>query len=309
MTLLLLALACAPERSPALLPDVTERVNLPPPERGVQLSLGPVEYPPYSEAYRCALMPLGNARTLYVTALEHAGSSITHHFNAYLIPVEVDAHLEGDCDDLWDEVGMGLSSPVYGSQVQRFRGEFPEGVAGQMPTGQSVMLEYHGLNPFPEPRIAEAVLNVETSPRDEIDEYANGLYGNNAAIELAPGERKVVSKDCYVDTDMSLFVLTSHAHSLLETFEIYTLDTLGHLGERVYLSEDWQTPLMDIRGLDDAVFVPRGGGLQYRCTYYNDTDRTVRYGPESSDEMCQMVGVYFPDDGFKFCRSTPPRDD
>ncbi|MCB9742333.1 MAG: hypothetical protein H6740_07035 [Alphaproteobacteria bacterium] len=306
--LLLLALGCAAsDRAPAGPPGLLDGATLDPPESGLQLSVGPVEYAPYTEQYLCALMPVGNDRTLNIVALEHQGSPITHHFNAYLIGEPVDGVIQGDCEDVWDEVSMGLSSPVYASQTLSFRGDFPEGVAGQVPTGQSVLLEYHGLNPFPEPRVAEALLNIHTAERSEIDHFANGLYGSNANINLAPGERKILSKDCYVDVDMNLFVFGSHAHQMLEYFEIYTLDTLGHLGERVYFSDDWQTPLLDIR--EEPVFVPRGGGLQFRCAYHNVSDNTVRYGDTSTDEMCMMAGVYWPDDGFKFCRSSPPRDD
>ncbi len=80
--------------------------------------------------------------------------------------------------------------------------------------------------------------------------------------ELEPKTKVVLRQKCTVPVDMDVFVLGSHFHGRGTRFEINLLDPSGEPGELVYESTDWQSP------------------------------------PE---EMCMMVGIYYPDAGFLRC--------
>ena len=43
-----------------------------------------------------------------------------------------------------------------------------------------------------------------------------------------------------------------------------------------------------------AMVVPAGTGFEWSCTWYNDTDETVNYGVNATDEMCNMAIVFTP---------------
>ena len=54
---------------------------------------------------------------------------------------------------------------------------------------------------------------------------------------------------------------------------------------------------------DEPIVLEAGGGFEYRCTFHNQTEQTIGYGPSVDDEMCMMAAVYYPDAGFKVCDS------
>ncbi|MCB9760024.1 MAG: hypothetical protein H6739_09345 [Alphaproteobacteria bacterium] len=304
---LLMAAGCA-ENTPIDLglPEGDEGiVELDPPEDGVQVVSGPMVVPPYSEFSWCTVTPLGNARRMLVNRLEHQSSKTVHHFNVYLVGITPEGPMEGLCDEVWDELSMGVVSPVYGSQTEYFRGDFPEGVAGSIPGEQWVVLEHHALNPTDRPQWTQAIFNAWAVDRDEVEYVANGIFGSNTDIDIPPGESRVFRKSCYVDKDMWVFAFGSHTHQLGTEFEIFRMTRRGQAAERLYHSTDWQAPEVTVLS-DEPIFIPAGAGLQYRCHYTNDTDALVGYGLTASDEMCMMAAVYYPDDGFKRCRSTPP---
>jgi hypothetical protein len=46
----------------------------------------------------------------------------------------------------------------------------------------------------------------------------------------------------------------------------------------------------------DGMMVKAGAKLDYFCDYRNTESRTVYQGPRSSDEMCMLIGSYYPPD-------------
>ena len=294
--MVLLWMACGPPLTlSSVNPDASAvaSVHLDPPDHGIQIHMGPFEVEPYSERYLCEIVRVPEAAKMKVGALEHLSSPAGHHFNAFALLVDPEGGEQvGDCWDLWAQVPMALSSPVYASQTASFEGSFPEGVAAEMPS-EWLLLEYHMLNSTQEVAQAEVFLNAYEAREWEV--LANGLYGNNTDIHLEPGDSEVVSATCPIEVEMELFVLASHMHDLGKRFEVL-LD-----GEVVYKTEDWAAPELLMMSEDPLALSP-GDELEWRCYYENDTDQVVRYGAESSDEMCMLAGVYFPDQGFQVCR-------
>jgi len=82
------------------------------------------------------------------------------------------------------------------------------------------------------------------------------------------------------------------------------MDDAGVAGELVYSNDDWTSPELAFF-TDNPISVPAGSGFEFRCSFENTGDSAVSYGYETSDEMCMMVGVYYPDDGFKVCSKNP----
>lgn len=293
--MLLFALSCVAADPPGEVlprPDNVP-VNLDAPADGIQITMGPYAVDPYTEEYLCEIQHVPEAEGLKVGALEHLTAPVGHHFNVFALLLEPeDGEMSGPCSEVWDNATMAFSSPVYASQTDSFRGDFPDGVAAEMPSAW-FLLEYHVLNSGPGVETAKVFLNAYAS--DDWEHLANGLYGNNTSIELDPGETEVVTQVCPIEVDMELFVLTSHSHALNRKFEVL-LD-----GEVIYESTDWDSPELMVL-TDEPLSLRAGDELEWRCHYDNDTDDTVTYGPESDDEMCMLAGVYYPDQGFQICR-------
>jgi len=279
------------------------RVEMPAPEQGFQLHAGPFVVPAYDEVYHCVIAEIDAPLGTLVQSLEHRASDTVHHFNVWGLQEEPEGGaMAGDCDDLWSETNMALSSPLYASQTTEFEGSLPEGVAAELPA-RWVLMEVHTLNPTAEPLWAEAWLNVNAIDPADVEHLANGLYGSNADLRMEPGDEIIATQRCYVDVDMEIIVLGSHYHQLGKRFEIWKLGEDDEPSALVYESEDYTSPEL-LFLTEDPIHLDAGSGFEWRCFYENTTDSVVDYGPDSSDEMCMMVGIYYPDDGFKICDPT-----
>ncbi len=209
---------------------------------------------------------------------------------------------EGPCDEIWAKTNISVGAPLYASQDPTFSGEFPPGVGAQLLPNLLVLQELHFINTRDVPVEVSGEINiVAAAPGTELI-YANGLFGSIDDIALEPQTEVVLRQKCTVPVDMDVFVLGSHFHSRGTRFEINLLDEAGEPGELVYESTDWQSPPLDIMPTD-PIHIPAGSGFSYACTFKNDTDDWIYAGESSTEEMCMMVGIYYPDAGFLRCGS------
>ena len=61
----------------------------------------------------------------------------------------------------------------------------------------------------------------------------------------------------------------------------------------VYIAYDWEHP--PILELDPPLILEPGQGLRLEATYNNTTNRTLRFGLLSVDEMMILFGAYYVD--------------
>jgi hypothetical protein len=299
----MLLLACIAESTQPMQNTPAENTEPPlaAPENGIQLGIGPVTLEPYQELYWCKTMRLPNTEPLDVIALEHQVTTGAHHYNVWgLLGGPED--LEAPCDEIWAETSMSLGSPLYASQEPTFYGEFPEGVAASLPPSLLVLQELHFINTTDAPKEVTGTINIHTAPEGSELIYANGLFGSNNDLLLPPNETTVLTQNCKVPVDIEVFVLGSHFHSRGKKFEIRVLDKAGNPSELVYTSTDYSSPLLDIRA-DNPISIKAGGGFSYSCTFENTTDAPIEDGENSDQEMCMMVGIYYPDQGFLMCEN------
>ena len=269
------------------------------PDNGALIHMGPVLLEPYAETYTCMITRTPNSEPLDVTSIAHVGSDTLHHFNVYALTSGPAVDMTGDCDAMWSETNMAFSTPLYASQDSVFSADFPEGVAAELPADQQILIEFHALNPNDEPLYSEVYLQLWAAVPGTIETYANGVWGETWDIEIPPGEHTTVTDKCIVDVDMNVFLLGSHSHRYATSFEIYSLDETGTAQDLLYESLDWQSP--EILMPAEPIFIPKGGGFEYRCNYFNPEDTTVKAGLLTSDEMCIMAALYYPDRGLKAC--------
>ena len=53
---------------------------------------------------------------------------------------------------------------------------------------------------------------------------------------------------------------------------------------------------MPVKRFEPGKALQKGTALEYRCDYDNPEPRTVIQGPRTSDEMCMLIGSYYPRD-------------
>ena len=72
--------------------------------------------------------------------------------------------------------------------------------------------------------------------------------------------------------------------------------------EEIYRSQDWATPPFVV--IDNPRPVPAGGGLYYTCSFQNDSDVDITFGPHvESQEHCNLFAYFYPweEDHARYC--------
>ena len=96
---------------------------------------------------------------------------------------------------------------------------------------------------------------------------------------------------CVMNQDVEVLFLASHTHSLGIEFTIAPFDG-ERVGEVFYRNTDWHVP--QIEQYDPPRIVPKGQGFEWTCTWRNPAPRTVQYGLDAADEMCNLAVVHTP---------------
>ena len=126
------------------------------------------------------------------------------------------------------------------------------------------------------------------------DEVEEGIWGGSVRdehINLPAGEETTEWSRCVMNEDVEVLFLASHTHELGIEFNIAPFDG-ETVGDVFYTNDDWHSP--KIVQYDPPLVVPAGQGLEWSCTWNNTQDHEVNYGPDSTDEMCNLAIVHTP---------------
>ncbi len=296
------------ERAPLRLLDDTTRfryeafVPPPAPANGIQFHLGPFEVAPQIDREFFYYEPLNFQEDVFVNRFEVVMRPGSHHFLWYLFEDEIPNLPEPyTFRDLRNEQGQtqftNLLATQYhiffaGTQTPRTDYRFPPGIALRLPAGKGLDLNSHYVNRNLTPRTGEVYANLYFAEPAEIDHVADVMFLSNFDITLPPKEVTTLSKTFSFDERNHIFHLWSHAH---ETMTEFRVEVVGgpRDGELVYISYDWEHP--PLLRIDPPLTLEAGQGLKLTTTYDNFTDRTLRFGLQSQDEMMILFGYAYKD--------------
>ncbi len=291
----------------ALLDD-TDRFEIPvgefalltPPEQGEQLNIGPFDILPGTEREFLFFQPLDNSEEIYINRIETTMREGSHHLIIYDFPLG-NRPEPGVIRDYYNEDGsfnaLTVASVlnqrfVAGTQLKDSDYHFPEGVALRIPTDAGFDLNSHYVNRTDEVKAGEVSINLHTVPKSEVRHVARNIFESYQDFRLPPQEVTTVERQSIFDERMNIFQLTSHAHQFMEEFEIYLVGGPRD-GELVYFTNDWEHP--PLLSFDPPIVLEPGQGLRSVATYNNTTDRTLRFGLLSEDEMMIVFGAFYTD--------------
>lgn len=298
----------------------------PAPGEGYQLYLPPFKIEPGSEreVYFATQIKDENGQPLegdiFINRVEIFYPSGSHHFIIYRLTEEglangildrgIDTSIGVDPDHEFRELdpddpqvlgNFGIDRLfVVGTQTDDTLFEFPENVALRLPGNTVFDLNSHYINLLgDETLIGETYVNIYTIPEDEVKYEAIEIFVSNRSINVPPNTTRVAKLTVYIedelerrghdpDTELYIFLLTSHMHRHGELFEIFQGST-GELLHRSIAYDDAPITLFDpplIFGPDDSI--------RFQCTHNNyDIDGPLKFGLTSEDEMCIIFGYYF----------------
>jgi hypothetical protein len=236
----------------------------------------------------------------------------SHHVLLYLTPYKtiptVDNHgktretggvvdcAQGASDD-WrvSNVLGGAQSPSGGAFAS-----FPPGVALKVPGNAVLLMNTHYLNAAPKDLLAEARINIYTIPDAEVKTEGGMLFFYNQIIRVPAQGQASARMRCPVSKDITVINVQSHMHRRAVNYVAQRLDAQAQLVDTLYTNTDWEN--VPIKTFAPGLVLPAGNFLDYRCDYQNHEDHDILQGPSTRDEMCMLIGSYYPrDDRTGFC--------
>ncbi|WP_437829130.1 hypothetical protein [Sorangium sp. So ce1153] len=172
-----------------------------------------------------------------------------------------------------------------------FLGDLPDGVALKVPAGTVLLMNTHYLNSSSKPLETDARINLYTIADDEVKTEAGMLFHYNPFISVPARGTSSSQMRCTTDTDISVVRIQSHMHRRAVGYVARKIDADGKATE-LYAHDRWEgvpsqefTPFLEVKA---------GESLEYRCDFKNTEDRNIAQGLTTKDEMCMLIGPYFP---------------
>lgn len=285
-------------------PETPEDQGLEPPAEGAGVQYRMIStIQPGEEVERCQLF-VAPPEGLNVNREVVRYSSGSHHVLLYATPyteiptetlsgVALDATQVHDCSDgpqaEWDVTGVvaGSQSPDGNS----FLGELPEGVALKVAPGTVLLMNTHYLNASSAPLETDARINLYTIADDEVNIEAGMLFHYNPFISVPAHGASTARMRCATEQDISVVRIQSHMHRRGVGYVAHKVGLDGKMTE-LYAHDKWEgvpsqefTPFLEVKA---------GEALDYRCEFKNNEDRDIAQGLTTKDEMCMLIGPYFP---------------
>jgi hypothetical protein len=291
-----------------LLRDATAQVTpdftpLAPPAAGTgyQLKVDPFTVVPDFERELFVLRPLGNADRIYVNRIRTSMRSLSHHFVLYTSSGEspICATTPNVVRDLRSPSGALIPGTLFpmachiffgGSMVQQSDYSLPAGVALELPGNASLDVNVHYVNHTATTIPGEAYANLYTVPLTSVQKVAHTLNLSNMSITVPPLKDTTISKTFTFSQTTTVIALTSHMHARGTKFEIRIVGGSRN-GESVYVNTDWEHP--QLVTFATPILLQPGEGLRSIVTWHNESNRTVTFGLESTDEMAIIFGYYY----------------
>lgn len=295
------------------------RVRLEPPALGYQVRSASHVVAPGQEVHVCDVVriePHANETLIWLNAFESRISPGTHHLNllAGLFSGGDVAFGRGmaesmlgrpagqyDCAELGDLMEAQSAQPVYSTQVPHQEGAFPTGVAVPAVVPLLLVMDHHYINTTDQPVRVDARVNLLPIDESEVKHIASVFIGRIEDVLLLPRSRKVEARTCRLTRDFNLAAVSSHAHERADCFTMsfYRGETGSIDPTPFYVSRDWQSPPFVFLEKEEwahhqVMTLRAGDGIHWACHYTNWSERVVRTGGSTQDEMCLFVGVGYP---------------
>jgi hypothetical protein len=206
--------------------------------------------------------------------------------------IVTDANGVYDCTDGATN-GITVTAVTGGSQNRNGDSilNFPPGVA--VKTGGIVLINAHYINATDKELEPEARVNIYTIPQSEVKTEGGMLFLYQPFIYVPGMGTSTARWSCPVHTDIKIANLQSHMHARGVGYKAELVD--GNNRSMLYESSAWESvPTKNYPG--EGLAVKAGSRFDYQCNYNNNEARDVFQGAKASDEMCMLIGSYYPRD-------------
>ncbi|HVT04350.1 MAG TPA: ascorbate-dependent monooxygenase [Thermoanaerobaculia bacterium] len=260
------------------------------------------------DVYRCYSLPAGLDQDRFVTAIDvHPGSRHeVHHVIAFIdstaVSERLDAAEPGPGYTCFGGPGFTPTGSLGGWAPGARAARLPEGIAISLPKGSRVVLQvhYHPHDAQPDSDLTELGIYYARSPvRQQL--YFLPIV-NNTFVLPAGEEHQTVTASLQLPYNVYLHAInvTPHMHLLGRKMKVEAISPSGETRCLIDI-EDWDFNWQGTYAYDESVPLPGSTRLEVTAEYDNSSrnlrnpnqpPRDVRWGEQTTDEMCiAFVGV------------------
>ncbi|WP_276374499.1 hypothetical protein [Chryseolinea sp. H1M3-3] len=274
----------------------------PPAGEGYQIKVEPFNVAPNFEREIFVYKEVGNESEIFVKSIALTMRKNSHHFLVNSFSDEIPSNQIPEINTIRDlrdannnyimstVAQMEYQIPTVASQTPALQYNFPPGVALKMPPRHKLDVNLHYVNKTSTSFQGECYINLFTMSAGQVVYEAQSIFLSNDDIFLPPNQKTIANKTFSVTQTMKIFMLTSHTHRLGERFEIQIVGGLRN-GEIIYNSSNWHHP--EVKTFDPPLELVQGQSLKMMVTYDNTTNKSVKFGLTSEDEMAIIYGYYY----------------
>lgn len=275
-------------------------MNVPTKDDGFQIRSKGMDIPVGQDLEFCEVAEFpGEVDDVYwVNSLEVGNGKNSHHL---ILDVAKDGgpaeaklaeHEIGDivpCISSQSAFGDGFEF-IGGSQRPYSRFDYPEGVGRKFHGKQRFVFDYHYLNTSEETVHALSGVTFHLTKESEVKHIAQIFNFANMTIDTPPGGKASFVGECKVNANIKLTELTRHTHRWGQEYKVWYAGGAND-GQQIFQSPDYEH---DVDHFFDApIDVKPGEGFRFQCDYENTETHALRFGPNATDEMCILFGLWW----------------
>lgn len=292
-----LACALALSLSLALVGDASARkkkapIRMPKPGRGAQIVVGPITVPRGSEITECTYLKLPSKKDLAVNKVKikvHGGS---HHIHLYR-PHDRTMSLEDGHESCNFALDFDVWQLILGSQSVLLNWKLPDGIAFHFTAREQLAAQTHFVDngALESPEDGWAIYNLYAMPESKVTSYAGALFGQDKDVVVPAHSVATATTRCVFDRPVDLLALTGHYHFRGVKFTANVWDG-EKTGAPLYEYHGYEEPTFRRYAAGEQAQIP---GIEWTCTYENDTDTDFTFGPfTDANEHCNLFAFYYP---------------
>jgi len=270
----------------------------PPPEgQGVQYQMT-TKLEPGTEAEHCKFVQ-APAEGMFVNRDQVRFTKGSHHFLLYetpytTIPTKTEDGAVIDTSGVFDcsegaTLNFAVTKLIAGSQNADGDAflNFPSDVAMPVEAGRVLLMNAHYINATAEVMEPEVRVNLYTIPAEQMKQEGDIMFWYNPFIKVGAKSTGRAHMKCMIHADITLTNVQSHMHARGTGYAAALPGT-----DVFYTSEAWEN--VPVKRFDPGMKVTAGTWIDYYCDYNNAGANDVFQGPRSTDEMCMLIGSYYP---------------
>lgn len=255
----------------------------------LSLTFGPYHLEPGEELDFCEYFEVDSDDPTFLTRIAVESLGRTHHTFLYKTTLD---HAPGRdaCPDaaqkLFDADG------IHASTYAQAPTQLPDGVAIGLEPRQRMFINIHLLNASASPADEEVKLTLDRGDAARAWTPVGFFEFTTFEITIPPHAEATAGNECVFPRDASVVSMTSHSHDRTTLVTANRWDGAAAEGEEVFRSERWDEPA--VLFFEQGLEVKGGQGFSFTCHYRNDDAFEVTYGETASEEMCYLLGYYYP---------------